>query len=163
MALRKRGTWWHADGADDLGEYLLKHVLGRHKKSLAHHVTHARCACGGTVFDLFTDATDRIMRTCASCKADHPICDLDRTFDPDSAGEIVCSCMYSRCEVAVGFGFSVPKTAKTKTKVNAAAQSEPEMKYLYVAGRCVECGLCGVYTEWSAPKSFPASAWFESV
>jgi hypothetical protein len=160
MGLRKEGDWWHAESAGDLDEYLLKHVLGKHKKTMAHHVTHAKCgSCAGTVFDLFTDDAERVVRVCAGCEAEHPICDLDRTFEMDSAGEIVCSCMYSQCEVAVGFCFSVPKGRKSKT----GAKPEAVMKYLYVAGRCVECGLCGVYTEWSAPAVFPASAWFESV
>src|SRR5687768_6818704 len=100
MALKKKGDWWHASAAADVDQYLLRHVLGRHCRGVPHRVTHARCAnCGGGKFDLFIDDGERILRACTGCKAEHKVCDLDGRCDAASAGEIVCTCMYSECEV----------------------------------------------------------------
>lgn len=139
MTLEKSGNWWRAATAADLDEYLLKHVLERHCNGVAHRVTHAVCSgCGSTIFDLFKDDGDRIERVCTMCQSGHKICNLDGKFDVDSADEIVCDCMYSECEVAVGFALMESPTGGTDGFV----------AHLYVAGRCTECGNCGVYGEW---------------
>jgi hypothetical protein len=83
----------------------------------------------------------RILRACNTCQAEHKVCDLDGKFDADTAGEIVCTCMYSECERAVGFALMDPP--------KDGAEEDGPVGYLYVAGRCTECGLCGVYSEWS--------------
>lgn len=141
MTLKRRGKWWHASSAADLDEYLLRHVLGRHCDDLPHRVTHAVCAgCSGTTFDLFKDPGDRIVRICTACKTEHNVCDIDEMCDADSAREIVCTCMYSECEIAVGFALMDPPEGGT--------EEDGPVGHLYVAGRCIECGLCGVYSEW---------------
>src|SRR5262245_57081596 len=104
MAVKKKGDWWHASTPEDLDQYLPPHGLGRHCRSVPHRVAHARCAgCGAGKFDLFIDDGERILRVCTACHAEHKVCDLDGKCDTGSAGEIVCTCMYSECEVAVGF------------------------------------------------------------
>ena len=90
-------------------------------------------------FDLFTDKGGWVQRNCTACQAEHNVCDLDTKYDDKTAGEIVCTCMFSECEVAVGFALMDPGEGK----------SEGPVGHLYVAGRCTECGLCGVYSEWS--------------
>jgi hypothetical protein len=153
MGLKKKGSWWHATTAADLDQYLLRYVLGRHCKGVEHRVTHARCAsCGAGAFDLFVDDRSRILRICTACKSEHKICDADRRCDRGSAGEIVCTCMYSECEVAVGFALMEP-----------GPREEGPVGYLYVAGRCTECGLCGVYSEWSPEGDFSFSEMAKSV
>jgi hypothetical protein len=153
MALKKKGEWWHASTAEDLDQYLLRHVLGRHRRGVPHRVTHARCKeCAAARFDLFIDRRQRILRVCTACESEHKICDLDRKCDVDSAGEIVCDCMYSGCEVAIGFALKHP-----------SEREEGPVAYLYVAGRCTECGLCGVYSEWSPEGDFSFAELAESV
>ncbi len=151
MALKKKGVWSHGTNANDLDPYLLRHVLKRHCQGVPHHVTHSVCSgCAATAFDLFIDKAMHIVRTCTACKIDHMICDLDRKCDPDSASEIICSCMYSECEVAVGF----------------ALMDNGTVGHLYVAGCCTECGLCGVYSvysEWSPEGDFPFPNMAKSV
>ncbi|CEF49297.1 unnamed protein product [uncultured bacterium] len=154
MALKKKGNWWHASTAEYLDQYLLRHVLGRHCHGVPHQVTHARCAgCGAGAFDLFVDDGERVLRVCTACKAEHKVCDLDRKCDADSAGEIVCSCMYSECEVAVGFALMDPPEG----------EEEGPVGHLYVAGQCTECGLCGVYSEWSPEGDYPFAEMAKSV
>jgi hypothetical protein len=153
MALRKKGDRWHAANVADLDQYLLRHVLGRHCRDVPHRVVHARCAgCGAETFDLFRDDGERILRACTACQAQHKVCDLDGKCDADSAGEIVCPCMYSACAVAVGFALMDPPEGGT--------EEDGPVGYLYVAGRCTECGLCGVYSEWApeGDSTFPEMA-----
>jgi hypothetical protein len=160
MALTKKGKWWHAASAADLDEYLLKHVPGRLRRGKQYRVAHCRCgACKGEAFDLFLDDAERALRVCTACEGEHPVCDLDKKFDMVSAGEIVCTCMYSECEVAVGFCLAPVKSAKAA----AGRPAEPAVTYLYVAGRCTHCGLCGVYAEWPAAGSFPIEDWCASA
>jgi hypothetical protein len=147
MALKKKGDWWHAATAADLDQYLLRHVLGRHCRGVPHRVAHARCAaCGAGKFDLFTDEGERVLRVCTACEAEHWVCNLDGKGDPESAGEIVCTCMNSECEVAVGFALMDPPEGGT--------EEDGPVGHLYVAGRCTECGLCGVYSEWGPVGDF---------
>ena len=148
MSLKKKGHWWHASTAFDLDEYLLRYVLGKHCRGVEHRVTHARCTgCGGGAFDLFVDEGSRILRACTACESEQRVCDLDQKYDADSAGEIVCTCMYSECEVAVGFALMDPEPGEEQGPVG----------HLYVAGRCTHCGLCGVYGEWSPDGDFSFS------
>lgn len=141
MPLKKKGKWWQATTAADLDEYLLRHVLGKHCRGVPHRVVHARCAkCGADKFDLFIDEGERILRVCTGCQAERKVCDVDKRYDPKSVGEIVCTCMYSECEVAVGFALMNPP--------DGGAEEDGPVGHLYVAGRCTECGLCGVYSEW---------------
>jgi hypothetical protein len=160
MPLTKRDTWWHAGSEADLDEYLVKHVLKVHRRGRTYHVSHATCpACSSRAFNLYTDRRDRVMRECTGCKAMHNVCDLDEGFDMGSAGEKVCPCCYSECEVAVGFAYRAGKVTDAKTR----AASPDVVEYLYVAGRCTRCGLCGVYGEWAAKRGIPAAEWFASA
>lgn len=148
MALKKQDGWWHGETPTDLAAYLLKHVLARHCKGVPHRVAHAHCgSCGAGVFDLFTDDADRVLRTCTACDAEHKVCDLDGKCDAESAGEIVCECMYSECEVAVGF----------------ALMDDDSVAHLYVGARCVECGRCAVASEWSPDGEFDSTEMGNSV
>ena len=154
MSLKKKGDWWYASTAEDLDRYLLRHVLGRHCNGVEHRVTQARCSnCGALAFDLFVDQASRILRVCTACESDRKVCDLDQQFDSESSGEIVCTCMYSECEVAVGFALMEPHSGETDGPVG----------HLYVAGRCTECGLCGVYAEWSPDGEFSYAEMAKSV
>ncbi|MBY0231453.1 MAG: hypothetical protein K2W96_19385 [Gemmataceae bacterium] len=139
MALKKKGGWWHGDTPADLASYLLKHVLGRHCRGVPHRVAHAQCTkCSAAKFDLFTDDAERVLRVCTACEAEHEVCDPDKKCDAKSASEIVCECMYSECEVAVGF----------------ALMDDDSVGHLYVAARCTECGRCAVASEWSPKGEF---------
>jgi hypothetical protein len=142
MVLKRKGDWWHASTAADLDQYLLRRVLGRHCRGVPHRVAHARCAdCGAGKFDLFINDGERILRVCTACQGEHKVCDLDGECATGSTGEIVCTCMSSECEVAVGFALMDPP--------EGGAVEDGPVGHLYVAGRCTECGLCGVYSEWS--------------
>ena len=145
MSLKKSGEWWRGSTAADLELYLLRHVLGRHCRGVDHRVAHACCTnCAGGQFALFIDGGGRIVRVCAECETEHKMCDLDQQCDADSAGEIVCTCMFAECETAVGFALMDP----------SSEGAEGPVGHLYVAGRCTECGLCGVYGEWSPQGDF---------
>ena len=148
MPLKKKGNRWQGSSATDLDEYLLRRVLGRHCSGAPHRVVHARCeSCRAGKFLLFVDDGERILRVCTVCQAEHKVCDLDGKYDAETAGEIVCPCMYSECEVAIGFALMEPP--------EGGAEDDGEVCHLYVAGRCTQCGLCGVYSEWGPEGDFP--------
>jgi hypothetical protein len=156
MALNKQGGWWYASNTADLDQYLRRQVLAKHCRDVPHRVTFARCAhCEAGQFDLFIDQGERILRVCTKCQAEHPVCDLDGKFDITSSGEIVCRCMFSECEVAVGFALMDPPEGGT--------EEDGPVGHLYVAGRCTECGQCGVYGEWGPDGDFTFAELAKSV
>lgn len=154
MNLEKRDDWWHGSPSEDLATYLLRHVLEVQCDGVEHRVVPARCAnCGSGTFDLFIANGSRIVRGCTSCKTQAPVCDLDGRCRPQLAHEIVCTCMFSECEVALGLALMDAEPGK----------GEGPVGYLYVAGRCAECGAIGVYGEWSPDGDFSFTDMASSV
>ncbi len=142
---------------EDLDEYLLRGVLRRRCRRAENRIVQARCECGSDRFELYIDDQTRVLRICSSCKLGWAVCDLDHQLEIDGVGEIVCPCMWSECQVAIGFCLA------EHPDVEPDGRPEGAVSYLYVAGRCTDCGDCGLYSEWAPNDRFPFEEWEKSV
>jgi hypothetical protein len=133
MALRKRGRWRYGDSQADIRDEILRYSRG--VTYLAHHYADAVCAdCGGRVFELLLDATQCVaVRICIECGAEHPIGDSDEFMADAELEECACPCGNEDFEITVG--------------VSLYEDSE-DVKWLYLACRCPQCGLTAVYGDW---------------
>jgi len=132
MGLVKRGKYWYGDAQADIRAELL-----RYSKANAypcHHFAEAVCTCGGRLFVLdMDDGEGAAVRTCSSCKKDHPIGD-SADFLADAALERArCVCGKDVFEITVG--------------VSLYEDCE-DVRWLYVGCRCPACGLTGCYGDW---------------
>jgi hypothetical protein len=151
MTLERRGEWWYGTEAADIDAFLLQHGMGRPDYNIPHRVVHARCAgCGGTTFALVGDASDNVCRVCLAvpCPNEdaHYICGCERYFDDNTEQDFVCPCGRSELQVAVGFGHTLVRMEERAERKSGKLM--PFVNWVYVAGRCVACGLIGVYADW---------------
>jgi hypothetical protein len=121
-----------------------------------HRVVHARCAvCGGAIFQLFVDEAEYAKRLCFTddCPDEdgHFICDCEDSFDDDTEQWCVCPCRNDTFEIAVGFSHTLVATHAGAERKSGKVR--PEVDWVYVACRCVECGLVGLYTDWRERRS----------
>ena len=144
--------WLRGDSVADLDEYL----RGRMPDEPDHRFVHPVCqGCGGDVFSLTGDAEQGVMtRACVRCilseddavaeRASHPICDGGDYADDADDDEYGCPCRRSE-EFRLSVAF---------THVDVAALDESDgpterlVKWVYVGGMCVRCGIVGLYADW---------------
>lgn len=101
---------------------------------IATQFADAICTCGGTQFGLqLDDDQGAAVRTCVACKQEHAIGDSDEYLDDADLEECACSCGAEVFEVTAG--------------VALYAESE-DVKWIYLACRCVTCRLAAVYGDW---------------
>jgi hypothetical protein len=101
---------------------------------LAHHFADAICKCGGNTFRLtLDDNVGAAVRTCVGCGTEHPIGDSDEYLDDAELQECACPCGAEEFEITVG--------------VSLYDDSE-DVRWLYLACRCPNCGLAAVYGDW---------------
>jgi hypothetical protein len=151
MSLQRRGKWWHGTEAADIDAFLTQHWMERPEDDVPHRVVHARCAgCGGTVFWLAADEEDNIHRLCINenCPEGNPhfICGCEQYFDRDTEDDCGCRCDKEHFEVAVGFSHTLVDMEERAERKSGKVVAMVD--WIYVAGRCVACGLIGVYADW---------------
>jgi hypothetical protein len=164
MTLERRGKWWHGTEAADIDAFLLQHCMQRPGFDIPHRVVHARCAaCGGTVFWLSVDEERNINRLCVNGDGEkcpevdgHFLCGCERYFDRKTDDDCVCPCGEEHFEVAVGFSHTLAVLSGSDAK---SGKVETFVSWIYVAARCVACGLVGLYADWherdcEAPEHF---------
>ena len=127
----KTGQRWTGENFVDLAEYVTAYSSRNYR---ADDIRQSRCGtCQGTVFGLVIDDTEGCaQRTCGSCSASAFICDSAEYWDQADPGEAECPCGGGDFETAVGFSFI----------------ERGEIRWITVGGRCVRCGVLGVYAEW---------------
>jgi hypothetical protein len=169
MTLERRGKWWHGTEAADIDAFLLQHCMGPPDVDVPHRVVHARCAaCGGTVFWLAADESRAINRLCVigdgeRCPEEdvHFICGCGRYYDSDSDEDCVCPCGEEHFEVAVGFGHTLVAMEQGASRKNGKVM--PFVNWIYVAARCVDCGLIGLYSDWHERDCEPPEHFYALV
>lgn len=114
---------------------------------------HPACRqCGGDVFSLTGDAEQGVMtRTCARCilseddtaaeRATHPICDSGDYADDAEDDEYGCPCRRSD-EFRLAVAFTHADVTDEAGRVGRL------VKWVYVGGMCVRCGIVGLYADW---------------
>ncbi len=144
MTLRHEKGHWRGDTLDDLRSEMRRYAL---KNGYALAVDHApACACGGGVMkDSYGAGTFFIsadhgeggtMLTCGSCDQRGFVADSQRFMRARSLHEdaaAVCVCGRRDFHVIVGA---------------ALYDASRDVRWWYVGGRCVRCGVLGVYVDW---------------
>jgi hypothetical protein len=133
MAVTKRGQLWKGTSADDLGEMLTAYA--RSGAESMHEVVPVACGgCGGRTFRLEVDDEEGYARrTCSGCAGTHAMLDSAEQEDGAEPEECACPCGGEEFELAVGF----------------ARNPDGDIRWVFVAARCIADGSLGVYTDWS--------------
>lgn len=132
MALRKRGKSRYGESQVDIRDELLRYSKG--VGYLTQHYADAVCKCGGKLFRLRLDDTQgAAIRTCISCKDEHPMGDSEEFLEEAELKECACPCSGEEFEIAVA--------------VSLYDDSE-DVRWFYIGCRCPACGLTAVYGDW---------------
>lgn len=130
--LIQKGEHTYGDEQADLEE-----VIAQYSETAgytAEHFAHARCACESTAFNLYLDDTEGCaVRVCAKCEEDQFVGDSEQFIEGASLDHAQCVCGKKHLELTVGV---------------ALYEGSEDVRWLYLAARCVECGLAGVYGDW---------------
>lgn len=145
MTIDRPGMWWTGTCPDDIDEYLAAFTADGYPAS---RVVHAGCSnCGGSVFRVRVDDEEGCAeRICTTCGSRHLMLDSADTVDEAELEEVECPCGGGTFNVAVGF----------------ALRGDVDAKWVYLALRCTDDGLLGVYTDWKIDYS-PTGHLFENV
>lgn len=139
MALQRRGDYWFGDSASDIRALLTRHADVGDKIEV---VQDAVCDCGGRVFSVqIDDEYQEAAWFCRACNAQYLFHTrrVDGYYggDPEADTECCnCSCTErggSYFEIAVGV---------------TLYQGRQDVDWVFIACRCVACGLTGYLAEW---------------
>jgi ribosomal protein S27AE len=161
MALRRSKivwegeTWSKGDTLDDLDAYLRSRMFSPEPDD---RFVHPVCKqCGGDVFSLEGDGHG-MRRWCGECvfaededddAAGHFICESGEFWDEAEADDYHCPCRQSSL-----FRVSVAFNHVSVQRRDANGSLVRMVKWIYVGGMCVRCGVVGLYADWivrSAP------------
>jgi hypothetical protein len=132
MALVKRGKHWYGDAQADIRTEVL--CYSQRNGYPAQHFADAVCTCNGRTFRLRLDDTEgAAVRACVSCGSEHPVGDSVEYLADAELEECECPCGSDAFEVTAG--------------VSLYEDSE-DVRWLYLACRCVSCGLTACYGDW---------------
>ena len=137
MAVAKGRQFWKGTSAEDLAEYLAAFSAAR-EEPVAEVVPLACAGCGGRTFRLEVDDDEGFARrSCTGCGVTHVMLDSGEFEDDAEPGEAACPCGGEEFELTAGF----------------ATRLDGEVRWVFVAGRCVSDGTLGVFTDWSIDYS----------
>lgn len=127
----KSGEWWTGEGVADLLEYVVQFSSQNY---VADHIRQSVCAvCNGTQFLMWVDDDEGCAkRVCHECGSEAYIADSEEYWDDASPEDVACPCGNQVLEVAVGF----------------SRLPSGEVGWVTVGGRCISCGVLGVYVDW---------------
>lgn len=141
----RSGEWWKGSTFDDLAEFLKEFSAATGDPS--ERTIQSRCGCGHEAFGLVVDdEAGCARRTCNACGSAEYLLDSEEHWEDADPGEAACPCGGEQFEVGVGF----------------ALRDDGDVRWVYVSGRCVECGILGVYADWKIDYS-PTSQLFSAV
>ncbi len=114
----------------------LRAELRRYSRNsyVAEKFADAICTCGGSTFRLALDDNEgAAVRTCLSCRKQHPIGDSAGYLADAELEECACSCGGETFEITVGV---------------ALYKGSEDVRWLYLGCRCLGCKLAAVYGDW---------------
>ncbi len=141
----RSGQWWKGEDFGDLTQYLNEFTAENYP---ADRIGRSVCgACGGTGFRLsFDDEEGGAQRTCVACGASAFLGDSEEYWDDAEPDDAECPCGGEQFEVGVAFSL----------------RDDGDVRWITVGGRCVACGVLGVYTDWKIDYS-PTGHLFAAV
>jgi hypothetical protein len=137
VAIDRSGQWWTGDSPSDLDEYVSAFSAERYR---ATAVVHATCAsCGGMEFTVMLDDEEGcVVRTCAACGQVQELLDSEEYLEDATLEDAECPCGGSVFNTAVGFAFYADSN---------------DVRWVYLALRCVRDGVLGCYADWKIDYS----------
>ena len=141
----KTGQWWKGDSYADVVEYITEYSAENYA---AARIEQSRCrSCSGTSLSLrFDDEEGGAETTCSSCGTTQLLLDSRDYWEDANPDEAACPCGGEVFEIGVGFSL----------------RDDGDVRWVYVGGRCVACGVLGVYTDWKIDYS-PTEHLFKQV
>ncbi len=141
----RSGEWWRGEDFANLEEYLREYSAREYPVT---RIVQSRCQkCDGAVFGLLIDPDEGVAkRICMRCAAIAFIGDSEENRDDAEPSVATCPCDASEFETGVGF----------------ALRDGGDVRWVYVACRCVACGVLGVYADWKIDYS-PTDHLFAAV
>lgn len=131
MAIRTKNGLDYGDEQADISVSLDKHSKHNYQ---ATHFKDATCECRGHLFRLcIDDGAGVAIRTCIQCGHTHYMGDSEDFLDEAQPVPCACLCNSEIFEVTAGI---------------ALYRESNNVKWLYIACRCIECSLIGVYGDW---------------
>lgn len=114
-----------------------RETIRRYSKKNGYPATHfkdAVCSCKGRRFRLLLDdVAGAAVRICATCKKQHPIGDSADYLDEATLDECACPCKGETFELTIGV---------------ALYDGSRDVRWIYIACRCIKCKLSAVYGDW---------------
>ena len=153
MAIDTSGKWWVGSEPADV----LAYVEAYSGQSYPADVSAASaCTCGSKAFHLFVDRVEgAAKRVCVRCS--------EAVFIGDSAESSAklkrwkCSCKTDECNI--GVGFSLRDEPRSPFPI---FRKPRDVRWIFVACRCVQCGTLGCVAEWKITHS-PSHALIKNV
>jgi hypothetical protein len=132
MTLKKRGKYYYGDSQADIRDEVRRY--SKKNAYVAEHFADAVCTCGKKEFQLLINGLEgAAVRTCAACRAQHPIGDSEEFLDRVELEACSCVCGHEEFQITVGVSLYEESNA---------------VRWLYLGCRCPTCGLTGVYGDW---------------
>lgn len=128
----RSGEWWIGESYGDLVQYVSAYAVENYA---ADEIVRSACQpCGERLFALVVDDDEGCaQRVCCNCNDSKFIADSSEYWDDADPGEAACPCGQGAFELAVGFSL---------------LEDRREVRWITVGGRCVGCGVLGVYVDW---------------
>ena len=126
---------WTGESFADLRVFLYLYTSTNYP---AGPIPACTCNCGGQAFSLqFDDEAGAAQRHCLACGSDVLLADSwDRWDDADPCAA-ECSCGSETFELGVAFSL----------------REDGDIRLVTVGGRCLVCGMLGVYVDWNVDYS----------
>jgi hypothetical protein len=132
MALTKKGEFWYGTTSGDTQAELRSYsVANRHE---AVRFAASKCDCGCRSFALQSDEEAGVaIRTCTDCGLEHLMGDSAEYVEEAVPETHECVCENEVFELMSGV---------------SVYEGTHDVSWYYIACRCVECNLVGVFADW---------------
>jgi len=133
MSIDTSGKWWVGSEPADVRGFLEAYAEEGYE---VHQFRLSTCKCGSVEFHLRADDDEGVaQRVCASCKAEHFICDSGEYREDAKLAPWRCiECKSKVCNIGVGF--------------SQYPDSPTSIKWVYIGERCAKCGILGCFAGW---------------
>ncbi|MFG0678301.1 hypothetical protein [Delftia sp. WSY_7] len=132
MALTKKGEFWYGTTSGDTQAELRSYSIANGHEAV--RFASSKCDCGCRTFALQTDEEAGVaIRTCTDCGQEHLMGDSAEHVEEAAPEAHECVCENETFELMSGV---------------SVYEGTHDVRWYYIACRCVECNLVGVFADW---------------
>jgi hypothetical protein len=144
MALQRRGEYWYGESAEDIRALFDRHGEAGDPIKVIREVI---CECGGTAFSvLLDDEYHEAAWFCRACDAQY-LFHTQRVADPYE-GDPEADAEYCHCPCTERGGLVTGGSYFELAVGVTLYVGGDDVDWVYLACRCVACGLVGYLAEW---------------